>query len=78
MTTGGSDVMGKKPASARPSEVQQPPASPVWTGTGLCCEAQGDGVPCRGVDGECESCGRAIPLPVTDAGVIGRTPSGSR
>jgi len=32
-----------------------------WSGTGLCCEAQGDGVPCQGVDGECESCGRALP-----------------
>ena len=36
---------------------------PLWTGTGLCCEAQGDGVPCRGTDGECETCGRALPLP---------------
>lgn len=33
----------------------------LWTGTGLCCEAQGDGIPCRGTDGECETCGRALP-----------------
>lgn len=33
----------------------------LWTGTGLCCEAQGDGIPCQGTDGECETCGRAIP-----------------
>ena len=32
----------------------------TWSGTGLCCEAQGDGVPCQGVDGECEFCGRAL------------------
>jgi hypothetical protein len=32
----------------------------VWVGTGLCREAQGDGVPCRGTDGECETCGRAL------------------
>ena len=33
----------------------------IWSGTGLCCEAQGDGVPCKGVDGECETCGKALP-----------------
>jgi len=38
-------------------------ASRVWMGTGLCPEAQGDGVPCRGVDGECERCGRALARP---------------
>jgi hypothetical protein len=32
----------------------------LWTGSGLCCEAQGDGVPCYGTDGECETCGRAL------------------
>ena len=37
--------------------------APLWTGTGLCCEAQGDGIPCRGTDGECETCGRAMPTP---------------
>lgn len=35
----------------------------LWTGTGMCPEAQGDGVPCHGTDGECEVCGRAIPRP---------------
>lgn len=70
--------MGNKTASKTPSEVQRTPASPLWTGTGLCCEAQGDGVPCRGTDGECETCGRAIPLPAVDAPEDGRTPSGSR
>lgn len=35
--------------------------APLWRGTGLCCEAQGDGVPCQGTDGECEHCGRALP-----------------
>lgn len=45
--------------------IEQPEAmrAPLWTGAGLCCEAQGDGVPCRGTDGECESCGRALPPP---------------
>lgn len=43
--------------------IEQPVATrvPLWSGSGLCCEAQGDGVPCRGTDGECESCGRALP-----------------
>lgn len=45
-----------KPA-ARPSA----DTTELWTGTGLCCEAQGDGVPCEGTDGECEFCGRALP-----------------
>lgn len=36
------------------------PMGRVWVGTGLCSEAQGDGVPCRGTDGECETCGRAL------------------
>lgn len=39
----------------------EPAPAPLWSGTGLCCEAQGDGIPCRGTDGECETCGRAIP-----------------
>lgn len=34
------------------------PSRPLWAGTGLCVEAQGDGVPCPTVNGECESCGR--------------------
>jgi hypothetical protein len=42
------------------SESHDAQPAPLWTGTGLCCEAQGDGVPCRGTDGECETCGRAI------------------
>ena len=52
-----------------PKPVQTPQAPeaatplPLWSGTGLCCEAQGDGVPCQGVDGECEHCGRALPIP---------------
>ena len=42
------------------TQVEAAPA-PLWSGTGLCCEAQGDGIPCRGTEGECESCGRALP-----------------
>jgi len=38
-------------------------AAQPWTGTGLCPEAQGDGVPCYGTEGECERCGRALPPP---------------
>jgi len=47
--------------------------APLWVGTGLCCEAQGDGVPCYGVDGECETCGRALP---TSARILSATKSG--
>ena len=52
-----------------PKTTQTPPVpesetpKPIWLGTGLCCEAQGDGVPCQGIDGECEHCGRALPIP---------------
>jgi len=50
------------------SKTVKPPApetgrEQTWTGTGLCPEAQGDGVPCFGTEGECERCGRALPLP---------------
>ncbi len=33
----------------------------IWMGTGLCAEAQGDGVPCAGTDGTCDTCGKALP-----------------
>jgi hypothetical protein len=52
------------PAESEPREAQ--PAT-LWSGTGLCCEAQGDGIPCKGTDGECETCGRALPS-AKDAG----------
>ena len=50
------------PAESGTAPEVAPPAR-LWTGTGLCSEAQGDGVPCRDTDGECETCERAIPLP---------------
>jgi hypothetical protein len=33
-------------------------------GTGLCGEAQADGVPCPGHASDCPSCGRARPAPL--------------
>lgn len=36
----------------------------VWTGSGRCPEAQGDGVPCAGTEGTCDTCGRALPIPI--------------
>ncbi len=53
-----------KPAQARtqPIPVSSTGTEP-WPGTGLCPEAQGDGVPCFGTEGECERCGRALPRP---------------
>ena len=33
----------------------------LWSGTGLCGEAQPDGVPCPRADGECECCGQYQP-----------------
>jgi len=51
-----------KPAATTPDSL--PSASNnLWEGTGRCPEAQGDGVPCRGTDGECDACGRALPVP---------------
>jgi hypothetical protein len=37
------------------------PADPGWSGTGLCPEAQADGIPCHEVGRDCETCGRAAP-----------------
>jgi hypothetical protein len=53
---------GRKAVKTKKKVARKVTRGRLWTGTGLCCEAQGDGVPCRGVDGECESCGRALPL----------------
>jgi len=50
-----------QPTDARKDTTRDTRPEPLWTGTGLCCEAQGDGVPCQGTDGECASCGRALP-----------------
>jgi len=55
-----------------------PTARRVWMGTGLCPEAQGDGVPCHGVDGECERCGRALARPTAGADVAGGRPPAGR
>ena len=63
-------VMADPPKPADQTPNNEPPiavAVPRWAGTGLCCEAQGDGVPCKGTDGECEACGRALPIPEGDA-----------
>lgn len=35
----------------------------IWAGTGLCACSQGDGVPCEGTGGTCETCGKALPVP---------------
>ena len=39
----------------------RPPEDPGWSGTGLCPEAQADGIPCHEVGRECDTCGRAVP-----------------
>jgi hypothetical protein len=37
---------------------------PEWGGTGLCAEAQADGVPCTALGRSCDTCGRAhVPEP---------------
>lgn len=51
-----------KTAKAPSPKPQNVPEKQPWAGTGLCPEAQGDGVPCYGTEGECERCGRALPL----------------
>jgi hypothetical protein len=61
---------GRKPVKTKHAKAKTAPkksvrkrtADGLWLGTGLCPEAQGDGLPCRGVEGECERCGRALPL----------------
>jgi hypothetical protein len=62
-----SDAPKAREMAQPPEESEAARRRPLWTGTGLCCEAQGDGVPCQGTDGECETCGRAL-LPQTDTG----------
>ena len=72
----GVDTVPDAPKSTTAGSKTKPDAAaiaPLWTGTGLCCESQGDGVPCQGTDGECENCGRALPRPVETA-----DPSGLR
>ena len=57
-------VQAPLPVAIPPLPTAAPaPATPatLWRGSGLCCEPQGDGVPCQGTDGECEHCGRALP-----------------
>ena len=34
--------------------------APEWKGTGLCAEAQADGVPCSDVGRSCDACERAM------------------
>jgi hypothetical protein len=34
--------------------------APEWKGTGLCAEAQADGVPCSDVGRSCDVCERAV------------------
>jgi hypothetical protein len=50
-------------AAARPSQDLSSGATgtfdPEWDGTGLCAEAQADGVPCHEVGRSCDVCGRA-------------------
>jgi len=36
-------------------------APPEWGGTGLCAEAQADGVPCTVAGRACDTCGQAVP-----------------
>jgi hypothetical protein len=49
------------PPTSNTSDITIAAPAPLWTGTGLCCEAQGDGIPCQGTNGECETCGKALP-----------------
>lgn len=49
----------------RPSKAQEPPEGRPeddWDLTGLCSEAQADGVPCFELGRHCETCERAAPL----------------
>jgi hypothetical protein len=42
-------------------EGQQREKRQEWEGTGLCAEAQADGVPCYELGRSCDECGRAKP-----------------
>jgi hypothetical protein len=61
----------KTPVDATTVTVRDAAPARIWAGAGLCPEAQGDGVPCAGTDGTCETCGRALPVPVEQTAPIG-------
>jgi len=42
--------------------------APEWKGTGLCAEAQADGVPCSDVGRSCDVCERAVTRPPVAGG----------
>jgi hypothetical protein len=58
--TTSSRTKSKPARTAKKPAAKKPATGGLWLGTGLCPEAQGDGLPCRGVEGECERCGRAL------------------
>jgi hypothetical protein len=53
------------PGRARgPVAGSAPPQTPEWAGTGLCAEAQADGVPCQESGRSCDVCVRRLPARV--------------
>jgi hypothetical protein len=69
----GMEWMGRGPNPHEKDPGAVPAGSAGWGGTGLCAEAQADGVPCTVTGRSCDTCGRAVGRsragPATIAGV---------
>jgi hypothetical protein len=57
----GMEWMASKPNPNDPERKNTPDAAGEWGGTGLCAEAQADGVPCTALGRECDTCGKSFP-----------------
>ena len=58
----GMEWMATRPNPHDPAR-RVPELAPEWGGTGLCAEAQADGVPCTVTGRACDTCARATPAP---------------
>jgi len=55
----GMEWMASKP-NPHDAERRPPADPPEWGGTGLCAEAQADGVPCTVAGRPCDACSMAV------------------
>lgn len=55
----GMEWMASKPNPHDPDK-RMPAELPEWGGTGLCPEAQADGVPCTVAGRPCDTCAKAV------------------
>jgi hypothetical protein len=61
----GMEWMGSKPNPNDPEKKCARAGIDEWGGTGLCPEAQADGVPCTALGRECDTCGRSFAATAT-------------